>query len=325
MHRIVTLPMMLLTLSLLPAMAIAGELESGDAALQAGKTREAFNHYMAAYGEALAANDPARVDSLRLKVVAAVALLNPPPAVPDEVYLREGAAEAAVRLARSPQEFKNAAEEYLAAIRLAPWLTADYFNLGVVLEKAGDPEQAIRYLKLYLQLAPNAPDTIEVKKRIGGLQYAQSHAGAEAQLEQQRQQQQAQLAAMAGLWQAGPSRYRVTLAGNQLTIELAATWYDNGWHAAAAPIYNGFWRGTVENGRFSGSFTQDWSQAWGNGSRYERSCSGTVDVAARTISLHYRELNPAGIAYTTERAMFAAGFNEQERDFSLTLNNRVGN
>jgi hypothetical protein len=42
----------------------------------------------------------------------------------------------------------------------------------VAYEKAGNFEGAIRNFNYYLMAAPDAPDVIEVRKRIGGLKYA---------------------------------------------------------------------------------------------------------------------------------------------------------
>jgi len=193
---------------------------------------------------------------MRLKVVAAVAQLSPPPAVPDEVYLHEGAAE------------------YVAAIRLAPWLTADYFNLGVVLEKAGNREQAIRYLKLYLQLAPNAADAPEVKKRIGGMQFDLANA---AQQSQKRQQ----YAPLAGIYQdsSADRRCRVSIDGEAITIETIAfkNYMDDQWWPIPDPVFEGVWKGTIVDGRIGGTFAHNngpyqvegYNYGWSNGYAYQ--------------------------------------------------------
>ena len=141
----------------------------GDSAFQSGKLRQAFTHYLAGYQAALEAQNAEMIDSLRLKVIGVVRRLVPPPALPDEAIAHEGRAEAAVKSAQKPADFADAAKEYLEAIRIAPWVTAHYFNLGVVLEKQGDRAGAIRYLNIYLQAAPDAPDAVDVKRRSPGL------------------------------------------------------------------------------------------------------------------------------------------------------------
>jgi len=72
--------------------------------------------------------------------------------------------------ANSPTHFHEE-PEYKKALLIAPWVAPYYFNLGIVLEKAGQPEEAIRTFKLYLLASPGAQDARGVKKRIAGLEY----------------------------------------------------------------------------------------------------------------------------------------------------------
>ena len=174
---------------LLPFAALAGEIESGDAALQAGKTREALTHYLAAYRAADTASDEAGRTAAIDKLARVFGQLKPPPAVPDEAIAHEGRAEAAVRAAQSQADYSEAAREYRLALRSAPWLAADWFNLGVVLEKAGDGRGAVAAYGNYLRLAPEATDAVPVKKRIGGIEYDLERAQQAA--ERARSQQEA--------------------------------------------------------------------------------------------------------------------------------------
>ena len=110
-------------------------------------------------------------NALREKIIKLAQQLQPPPVVPEETIKYEGRAEAAVRNAKTPEDYLDASKEYRKALLLAPWAASYYFNLGVVLEKAGKPDEAIKSLRLYLLAAPNAQDTREVQKRIAGLEY----------------------------------------------------------------------------------------------------------------------------------------------------------
>jgi len=110
-------------------------------------------------------------NALREKIIRYVQTMSPAPIVPEETVKYEGRAEAAVRNAKTPQDYLDASKEYSKALLLAPWVASYYFNLGVVLEKAGKPDEAIKSLRLYLLAAPNAQDTREVQKRIAGLEY----------------------------------------------------------------------------------------------------------------------------------------------------------
>jgi len=113
---------------------------------------------------------------LRGRIIALALTLNPKPTTPDAVTMAEGAAEYAFKHAQTNSDFSDAAKQYEKALLLAPWLAADYFNCGVAHEKAGENKEAIRSFNLYLLAAPDATDTTDVKKRIGGLQYAEQKA-----------------------------------------------------------------------------------------------------------------------------------------------------
>lgn len=140
-------------------------------------------------------------DALRTKIIQLALTLDPKPATPDDAIRLEGAAEYAFKNAKSNSDLADAAHQYEKALLIAPWLAADYFNCGVAYEKSGDDKAAIRAFNFYLSAAPNATDSTDVKKRIGGLQYAldqaasaeQERQAAVAEAERQRQYQ-AQLA-----------------------------------------------------------------------------------------------------------------------------------
>ncbi len=117
--------------------------------------------------------------ALREKIIALALTLNPKSAAPDAAIMAEGAAEYTFKNAKSNGDFSDAAKQYEKALLAAPWLAADYFNCGVAHEKAGENKEAIRSFNLYLPAAPNADDALAVKKRIGGLQYAEQKAEGE--------------------------------------------------------------------------------------------------------------------------------------------------
>lgn len=141
----------------------------GQQAEQAGKLREAVTHYIAALQVAPEGSEADQ--RLREKIIALVQKINPPPAVPDSAVQFMGRGKAAVEIAKDPEDFKKAAEEFQKALRLAPWLANGYFNLGIVQDKAGQYAEAIRSFKLYLLAAPSTPDADEVRTKIAGLEY----------------------------------------------------------------------------------------------------------------------------------------------------------
>jgi tetratricopeptide (TPR) repeat protein len=86
----------------------------------------------------------------------------------------------AVEMAKSPEDYRAAIEEFERAVRLAPQWADAYYNLGMVQARAGRLREAIANLKRYLELAPNAPDAAQVRDEIVALEYRLERA---AQLE----------------------------------------------------------------------------------------------------------------------------------------------
>jgi tetratricopeptide (TPR) repeat protein len=121
--------------------------------------------------------------ALREKIIKVALDLRPAPATPPEALELEGAAEYAFKNAKSEADFADSARQYEKALLVAPWKATDYFNLGVAQEKARQLRPAIQSFELYLLAAPNANDTEEVRKRIGGLRFAISRAAQQDDLE----------------------------------------------------------------------------------------------------------------------------------------------
>jgi tetratricopeptide (TPR) repeat protein len=101
------------------------------------------------------------------------------PAIPEEVSELVGRAIYAFKNAASPSDYEQAIDAYSRALVLAPWVAKNYYNLAVVQEKAGKPEDAIRSFRWYMLSAPNASDVDEVRERIGGLKFASEKLAAE--------------------------------------------------------------------------------------------------------------------------------------------------
>lgn len=117
--------------------------------------------------------------ALREKIIRHVQTMSPAPAIPMEVVKFEGAAEYAfksAKITKSEADFLDAAKEYEKALLIAPWVSAYYFNQGVSFEMAGKLKDAKQSFEFYLLAAPNAQDARDVRKRIGGLEYAMEKA-----------------------------------------------------------------------------------------------------------------------------------------------------
>ena len=111
-------------------------------------------------------------NALRERIIGLVLTIVPPPSIPQEAERYEGRAEYVFKNAKSLSNYLDAAREYENALLSAPWVANDYFNAGVAYEKGGNLAEAIRSFRLYLVAAPSAQDASDVRKRIGGLEWA---------------------------------------------------------------------------------------------------------------------------------------------------------
>ena len=87
---------------------------------------------------------------------------NPKPALPEGAHRYMVEAETAVR----NKQFDMAAGFYEQAIEVAPWNPPAHFNRALVLGKQQEYDDAIREMKRYLSLAPDAPDARAAQDQI---------------------------------------------------------------------------------------------------------------------------------------------------------------
>jgi len=92
-------------------------------------------------------------------------------AVSEEARRHMARGDAAMEMAKSPEDYEAAIKEFQKAARLAPGWADPYYKLALVQEKAGKFREAITSLNRYLQLAPNALDGAKVKDLIYKLEY----------------------------------------------------------------------------------------------------------------------------------------------------------
>lgn len=271
--------------------AYAQELESGKSKAGSGRMteqamtqREALNRYLAELQSVSPGS--ARDQELREKVIGLIAQLKPAPALPDEVVRHEGRAEAAARSAKTAADFMAAADEYRKASLLAPWVASYYFNLGIVLEKAENYGEAIRNFELYLLAAPNAPDTVDVKKKIAGLEYGMEKTAKAKVAEKEQQSADERLATqLIGTWRnpnlkfTNPSGQQVImLQGYRIQIRVVGTKVTVICIGASATDVNmtKFWYGSlglplpyidgkIYKGRLVGTRNQIWTSSDGAG------------------------------------------------------------
>ncbi len=109
---------------------------------------------------------------LREKIIKLVLNMETKPSTPDEYVIWKTKGFADVEKAHSAADFDHAYEAFLKASIKAPWKAEIYYNMGLVLEKAGKPGKASSNYKLYLIAKPGAKDRVEVLAKIKKLNSA---------------------------------------------------------------------------------------------------------------------------------------------------------
>jgi hypothetical protein len=113
---------------------------------------------------------PARVSRKPVRRVAAVKRSAPAPAT-SAADGREAYERGSSLLLSA--DVSGAVSAYREAVRVAPADPAGYRGLGLAYAQQGDLGAAIRFLRKYLKLAPNAPDSKLIARRIELLSHAQ--------------------------------------------------------------------------------------------------------------------------------------------------------
>jgi tetratricopeptide (TPR) repeat protein len=114
--------------------------------------------------------------ALREKIIRHVQTMKPAPVVPEEAKRHLVRGKAAFKGAKEARDFQDAADEFKKALLYAPWLAEGYYNLGVIQDKAGQYDDAMRNLKFYLIAAPKAPDAEKVKELVYEIEYRKEKA-----------------------------------------------------------------------------------------------------------------------------------------------------
>ena len=114
--------------------------------------------------------------ALREKIIRHVQTMRPAPAVPEEAKRHLVRGKAAFKGAKEARDFQDAADEFKKALLYAPWLAEGYYNLGVIQDKAGHYDDAMKNLKFYLIAAPKAPDADKVKELVYEIEYRKEKA-----------------------------------------------------------------------------------------------------------------------------------------------------
>jgi len=137
---------------------------------QSSNPQQTLNQYVADLQKS--PNDYA----LREKIIKHVQAMKPAPAVPEEAKRHLARGKAALRGAKEARDFQDAADELKKALLYAPWLAEGYYNLGVIQDKAGQYDDAMKNLQFYLIAAPKAPDAEKVKELVYEIEYRKEKA-----------------------------------------------------------------------------------------------------------------------------------------------------
>lgn len=108
------------------------------------------------------ADDASNTSDPFLGVVAGYRAANPKPQLPEEARKFKVQAEFAVQ----NKEFEKAAELYGRALEIAPWWPAGHFDRALILGETEKYYDAMREMKRYLLLMPNAPDARAAQDKI---------------------------------------------------------------------------------------------------------------------------------------------------------------
>lgn len=124
---------------------------------QLGRPREALAHYVAARKDFLLPEEELEA-LMQLVSLTQRARIE----VPENIDRRYR-----IGIVRAHQKrYKEAIQEFEAAIAEAPWIVDAYLNLGLVYEFEKEYSQALRALRIYSRLAPKAQNIGTVKTKI---------------------------------------------------------------------------------------------------------------------------------------------------------------
>ena len=93
-------------------------------------------------------------------------------AVSQEAHRYMDRGQAAVELAKTNADLEGAVKEFQKAIDVAPGWPDPYYQLGVAQGRLGRLDDALKSLKKYLQIAPNAKDAQNARQFVNKIEYA---------------------------------------------------------------------------------------------------------------------------------------------------------
>lgn len=110
------------------------------------------------------------------KMIAALAKMSKPPAIPETAEFRARKGAAFVKLAKTPADYAKAVKEFEWAASMAPWVFDYRFNLAVAYKLAEQFKAALNSLKLAKLLAQSDKDRRDINGLRAEIEAAQEMA-----------------------------------------------------------------------------------------------------------------------------------------------------
>lgn len=143
-------------------------------------------------------------DALREKIIKLALELKPAPAVPEEARRHFVMAVTLQKDAKTDGDYDLPIQEYRKALRLAPWWSDAYYDLGTALDLKKQYSDAIGNLKLSVMADPQGTGARTAQDKIYAIEAEQVKASsAQERADKERsvaQAQAEQLALLAALW-----------------------------------------------------------------------------------------------------------------------------
>ena len=128
--------------------------------------------------------------ALRGKIIALARTMRPAPVIPEEARGHYVMAATFMEQAKDNTGFQRAVAEYKAALLIAPWWSATYEKLAIAQKAAGQYDDAIASLNLYLLTQPaDARDAQDEIYKLKALKQSAADDQARTQQEEQQRQQ----------------------------------------------------------------------------------------------------------------------------------------
>jgi hypothetical protein len=141
---------------------------------QAANPQQTFNQYVADLQ-----SNPNDIP-LREKIIALALTMPTPPEVPVDAKRHMSRGVAAVEDAKTPDDFKDACNEFQQATMLAPWMANGYRNLAIAQDKAGLYDESLASLRLYLLTKPSPSDAEWAEDLKSKVEYRKEKAAKES-------------------------------------------------------------------------------------------------------------------------------------------------